>query len=76
MYNQTKSNILAMMGGAEQPRNSSMSLNINNTVMIQSFRTDRSEQTVWTHIRLLHCLQCPLHPLDTLVFDKTALFKF
>ena len=40
-----------------------------DTVMILSFRTDRSGQTVQTQIRLLlglHCLQFPLHLLDTL----------
>ena len=45
------------------------------TVMILSFRTDMPEQTVQTQIRLLleeqsdqglHCLQFPLHLLDTL----------
>ena len=47
-----------------------------NTVMILSFRTDRSGQTVQTQIRLLleeqsdqglHCLQFPLHLLDALL---------
>ena len=45
-------------------------------VMILSFRTDRSGQTVQTQIRLLleeqsdqglHCLQFPLHLLDALL---------
>ena len=57
----------------------------NFTVMIQSFRTDRSGQTVQTQIRLLleeqsdqglHCLQFPLHLLDALLYGKSSLFKF
>ena len=48
-----------------------------HSVMILSFRTDRSEQTVQTQIRLLleeqsdqglHCLQFPLHRLDSLLY--------
>ena len=55
------------------------------TVMILSFRTDRSGQTVQTQIRLLleeqsdqglHCLQFPLHLLDALLFGKAILFTF
>ena len=54
------------------------------TIMILSFRTDRSEQTVQTQIRLLleeqsdqglHCLQFRLHLLGALLFGKTILFK-
>ena len=44
---------------------------ILNTVMFLSFRTDRSEQTVQTQIKLLlqglHCLQFPLLLLDPLL---------
>ena len=45
---------------------------IPHTVMFLSFRTDRSGQTVPTHIRVeqsdqgLYCLQFPLHLLDAL----------
>ena len=50
------------------------------TVMIISFRTDRSEQTVQTQIRQsdqdLHCLQCSLPPLDAILYGKATLFKF
>ena len=53
------------------------------TVMILSFRTDRSGQTVQTQIRLLeqsdqglHCLQFLLHLLGALLFGKAILFKF
>ena len=60
--------------------------------MIQSFRTDRSGQTVQTQIRLeqsdqalsdqglfdqdLHCLQFHLHLLDILLYGKYSLFNF
>ena len=53
--------------------------------MIPSFRTDRSGQTVQTQIRLLleeqsdqglHCLQFPLHLLDTLLYGNYSLFNF
>ena len=56
----------------------------NITVMITSFRTDRSGQTVPTQIRLLleeqsdqglHRLQFPLHRLDKLLYRKATLFK-
>ena len=56
-----------------------------STVMILSFWTDRSGQTVQTQIRLLleeqsdqglHCLQFPLHLLDALLFGKAILFIF
>ena len=55
------------------------------TVMIISFRTDKSGQTVQTQIRLLleeqsdqglHCLQFRLHLLGALLFGKAILFKF
>ena len=48
------------------------------TVMILSFRTDRSGQTVQTQIRDqgLHCLQFRLHRLGALLFGKATLFKF
>ena len=56
------------------------------TVMILSFWTDRSGQTVQTLIRLLlqeeqsdqglHCLQFHLHRLDALLYSKATLFKF
>ena len=51
----------------------------NATVMIVSFRTDRSGQTVQTQIRLLleeqsdqglHCLQFPLHLLVTSLYGR------
>ena len=57
----------------------------NSTLMILSFRTDGPGQTVQTQIRLLleeqsnqglHCLQLPLHHLDTLLYGKTTLFKY
>ena len=50
---------------------------ISFTVMILSFRTDRSEQTVQSQIRLLpkelsdqglHCLQFHLHQFDKIPF--------
>ena len=56
-----------------------------STVMILSFRTDRSEQTVQTQIRLLleeqsdlglHCLPFHLHLLYTLLYGITFLFEF
>ena len=49
------------------------------TVMILSFRTDRSGQTVQTQIRFLledssdqglHCLQFLVHLLDALLYGK------
>ena len=55
------------------------------TVMILSFRTDRSGQTVQTQIRQLleeqfdQCLDClpfRLHLLNALLYGKAALFKF
>ena len=55
------------------------------TVMILSFRTDRSEQTVQTQIRLLLeeqsgqgllCLPFHLHCLDSLLYGKATWFKF
>ena len=55
------------------------------TVMILSFRTDRSEQTVQTQIRLLleeqsdqglHCLPFHLHLLVTLFYGISFLFEF
>ena len=58
---------------------------VHTTVMILSFRTDRSGQTVQTQIRLLleeqsdqglHCLQFLLHVLGALLFGKAILFKF
>ena len=53
------------------------------TIMILSFRTDRSEQTMQIQIRLLleqsdqglHCLHFCLHLLDALLYGKTMLFK-
>ena len=60
-------------------------LSTAHTVMILSFRTDRSEQTVQTQIRLLleeqsdqglHCLQFRLHLLDSLLYGRAILFKF
>ena len=58
---------------------------METTVMILSFLTDKSGQTVQTQIRLLlekqsdqglHCLQFPLHLLDTLLGGRATLFKF
>ena len=55
------------------------------TVMILSFRTDRSGQMVQTQIRQLleeqsdQCLDCLpfcLHLLNALFYGKAALFKF
>ena len=55
-----------------------------NAVMILSFWTDRSGQTVQTQIRLLleeqsdqglHCLRFPLHILDALLNGKGTLFE-
>ena len=52
-----------------------------HTVMILSFRTDRSEQTVQTQIRLLqeeqsdqglHCLPFRLHGLDSLLYGSAT----
>ena len=54
-------------------------------VMLLSLRTDRSEQTVQTQIKLLleeqsdkglHCSPFCLHLLDTLLYGKTTLSKF
>ena len=54
-----------------------ISRNFVGTVMILSLRTDRSGQTVLTQIRLeeqsdqgLHCLQFPLHLLDSLLYGR------
>ena len=56
-----------------------------HTIMILSFRTDWSRQTVQTQIRLfleeqsdqgLHWLQFRLHLLGALLFGKAILFKF
>ena len=58
---------------------------LTGTVMMLSFRTDRSGQTVQTQIRLLleeqsdqglHCLPFHLHLLDALLYDKATLSKF
>ena len=55
------------------------------TVMILSFRTDRSGKTVQTQIRQLleeqsdqrlDCLPFCLHLLNALLYGKAALFKF
>ena len=56
-----------------------------STVIILSFRTDRSGQTVQTQIKLLleeqsdqglHCLQFHLHILEVLLYGKALLLKF
>ena len=56
-----------------------------STVIILSFRTDRSWQTVQTQIKLLlgeqsdqglPCLPFRLHSLDTLLCSRATLFKF
>ena len=53
----------------------------NPTVMILSFRTDRSEQTEQTQIRLLleeqydqglHCLPFRLHRLDSFLYGRAT----
>ena len=50
--------------------------------MIQSFRTDKSGQTVQTQnlgetaAQGLHCLQVRPHLLGALLFGKAILFKF
>ena len=58
---------------------------IRDAKNLYRFRTDRSEQTVQTQIRLLleepsdqclHCLQFRLHLSDALLFGKAILFKF
>ena len=56
------------------------------TVMILSFWTDRSGQTVQIQIRLLleeeqsdqglHCLPFGLHRLDSLLYSSATKFKF
>ena len=50
------------------------------TIMILSFRTDRSGQTVRPREEQsdqgLHCLQFRLHLLGALLFGKAILFKF
>ena len=55
---------------------------LSHTVMILSFRTDRSRQTVQTQIRLLledqsdqglHCLQFHLHLFDEIPYDLASL---
>ena len=56
-----------------------------NTIMILSFRTDRSGQTVQTQIRLLpeehsdqglHCLLFHLHHFDKIFLGLASLFEF
>ena len=52
------------------------------TVMVPSFQTDRSGQTVWTQIKLLlsdqgpHCLPVRLYLLDPFLYGKATLFTF
>ena len=69
----------------EYPRRHIFAWHGSITVMILSFRTDRSGQTVQTQIRLLleeqsdqglHCLQFRLHFLGALPFGKAILFNF
>ena len=52
----------------------------NDTVMIASFRTERSRQTVdqGESDQGLHCLQFRLHLLDALLYDRATctLFEF
>ena len=59
--------------------------NVKTTVMILSFQTDMSGQTVQTQIRLLleeqsdqglHCLPFCLHHLDSLLYGRATQFKF
>ena len=66
------------------PRVSSAYKCLLHTVMILSFRTGRSRQTVQTQIRLLleeqsdqglHCLPFHLHLLGTFLYHKTKLFN-
>ena len=61
------------------------SINIKTCTIFLSFWMDRSGQTVQTQIRLLlekqsdqglHCLQFPLHLLDSLLWGTTILFNF
>ena len=56
-------------------------ISTSRTVMILSFRTDMSGQTVQTQIRLLleeqsdqglHCLQFRLHGLDSLLYGRAT----
>ena len=56
-----------------------------HTIMILSFQSDMSGQTVHTQIRLLleeqsdqglHCLQFHLHLLEALLYGNASLFKF
>ena len=56
-------------------------ISTSRTVMILSFRTDMSGQTVQTQIRLLleeqsdrgrHCLQFHLHRLDSLLYGRAT----
>ena len=56
-------------------------VNLIITVMILSFRTDRSEQTVQTQVRLLlevqsdqglHCLPFRLHRLDSFLYGRAT----
>ena len=60
-------------------------MKVVGTVMILSFRTDMSGQTVQTQIRLrleeesdqgLHCLLFHLHLLDTFLCSKANLLEF
>ena len=52
------------------------------TEMVLSFRTERSEQTVYTQDRMLqsdqslHCLPFPLQLLYSLLYGKATMFKF
>ena len=58
--------------------------NVSITVMILNFRTDRSEQSVRTQVRLLeeqsdqglHYLPFHPHLLDILLYDNATVFKF
>ena len=54
-------------------------INTATTVMVISFRTDRSGQTVQTQIKEqsyqgLQCLQFRLHPFDEIPYDLASLF--
>ena len=58
---------------------------ICNTVMILGFRTNKSEQTMQTQIRLLleeqsdqglHCLLFNLHLFDEIPYGLASLFEF
>ena len=71
------------MGASQGKQHRRLKVKVNNIVMILSFWTDMSGQTVKTQIKqlqrelsdqVLHCLPFHLNLLDTL-YGKTTLFK-